>query len=322
MNNSEFDIIKQFFTFPSSRDDVLIVAGDDCASVSVPENKQLLITTDTLISGVHFPHETSAKDIACKSIMVNLSDLAAMGASPAWITLAITLPEINRQWLQEFSATFAEVLLRYNIALIGGDTTKGALSITVQAMGLCDKEKTLTRNSAQAGDNIYVTGYPGDAAIGLHAILNSLHDVKLASCIDRLNRPEARVHFAEALLHYADCAIDVSDGLLADLGHILKASHCGAEIDLSAIPISAAANYYFKQYCQGDIDWSMLLTRGDDYELCFTANKQHARDVIRLAEKHSLTISCIGEVTTSGKLVCVDKHNKPVSFSEGGFSHF
>ena len=168
--NSEFDIIKKYFTFPNSREDVLIAGGDDCASVTVPANKQLLITADTLISGVHFPIETSAEDVAYKSVMVNLSDLAAMGATPAWITLAISLPEVNEDWLYRFSRSLAEVLKSFNVSLIGGDTTKGALSITVQAMGLCDKDKLLRRDQAKPGDKIYVTGDIGDAAIGLQLL--------------------------------------------------------------------------------------------------------------------------------------------------------
>jgi len=322
MNNSEFDIIKQFFTFPDSRDDVLIRSGDDCASVNVPENKQLLITTDTLISGVHFPLNTSARDIAYKAVMVNLSDLAAMGARPAWMTLAITLPEIEQRWLHEFSASLTEVLQRYNIALIGGDTTRGVLSITIQAMGLCDKGKTLTRDAAQPGDKIYVTGYPGDAAIGLHAVLNSLDDEQLAPCVNRLNRPEARVEFAEQLLVCSSCAIDISDGLIADLGHIIEASNCGAKINLPAVPISETAIYFFNQYHQGHVDWSMLLTQGDDYELCFTVNEKHGSEIEKLAEMHHLKVSCIGEITATKDLVCVDENNKTVTFTGSGFSHF
>ncbi len=158
MKNSEFDVIEKYFTFPESRDDVLLAGGDDCAIVSVAKNKQLVVTVDTLVSGVHFPKETSAEDIAYKSLMVNLSDLAAMGATPAWVTLAITLPEINEQWLSDFSKQFSSVLTRFNVSLIGGDTTKGPLSITVQAMGFIANEQTFKRDGAKVGDKIFVTG--------------------------------------------------------------------------------------------------------------------------------------------------------------------
>ncbi len=324
--DSEFDIIKKYFSFEVLRDDVELAGGDDCAVVSPPVNKQLLITTDTLISGVHFPQNTSAQDIAYKAIMVNLSDLAAMGATPAWITLAISLPvslvENNESWLQAFSQQFNSVLSKFNISLIGGDTTKGALSITIQAMGFADKDKIMRRDKAEIGDKIYVTGVLGDGAIGLYAVLNNLNDEKLLPCIQKLNRPEARVKFAEELVSYSKCAIDISDGLVADLGHMLDASCCGAQILLPSIPISHSAQYYFQQYNKNILDWSMLLTQGDDYELCFTINQMHQADVENLAKKHKLTLSCIGEITDSRELEFYDKENKLIDFPATGFKHF
>jgi thiamine-monophosphate kinase len=326
MNTSEFDVIKKFFSFANSRDDVILAGGDDCAILSVPENKQLLVTTDTLISGVHFPENTSPENIAYKSIMVNLSDLAAMGATPSWITLAISLPEIDESWLTAFSNEFSSVLSEFNISLIGGDTTKGPLSITIQAMGLSDKVKILRRDQAKPGDRIFVTGDLGDAAIGLHALLNNLDDEKLSPCIKKLNRPEIKVKFAEELARYSKCAIDISDGLIADLGHIIRASHCGAKVRLSDIPLSLSAQYYFQQYhapChKSAIDWSMVLTQGDDYELCFTVNKDDEPSVKALAEKYSLKITCIGEITDSAELVCVNSIGEIINFSGTGFQHF
>ncbi len=320
--NSEFDIIKKYFTFSDSREDVLIAGGDDCASVSVPENKQLLVTTDTLISGVHFPVQTSPQDIAYKAIMVNLSDLAAMGATPAWVTLAISLPEIDEDWLGKFSNSLSEVLTRFNVSLIGGDTTRGVLSITIQAMGLCDKDKILRRDQAKAGDKIFITGELGDAAIGLKVLSDSIDDERLLPCINKLNRPEARVKFAQALTSYSVCAIDVSDGLVADLGHIVKASQCGARVFLSRIPLSSASRYYFDEYNDGMLDWSMLLTQGDDYELCFTVNAENEAAVKQLADKHQLRFSCIGEVTGLYELSFLDEDNKEVGFLSPGYDHF
>lgn len=322
MNNSEFDVINKYFTFANTRDDVALAVGDDCAIVDVAENKQLLITTDTFISGVHFPEETSAEDIAYKSLMVNLSDLAAMGAKPAWVTLAITLPEINESWLQAFSNQFRAVLTKFNVSLIGGDTTRGALSITVQAMGLCEKDKTLRRDRAEVKDKVYVTGWLGDAAIGLQAVTNKLDDEALSSCINKLNRPDARVLFAQDLVRYSRCAIDISDGLVADLGHVLSASHCGARIDLRTIPISPAARHYFELCHNNLVDWSMVVTCGDDYELCFTLNHDDEPAVIALAEKHDLQISCIGEVTDARELVFIDENDAALKFSASGFKHF
>ena len=320
--NNEFDIIKKYFSFEVLRDDVVLAGGDDCAIVSLPENKQLLLTTDTLISGVHFPENTSAEDIAYKAIMVNLSDLAAMGGTPAWVTLAITLPDIDESWLQAFSNQFYSVLSRFNISLIGGDTTKGSLSITIQAMGFCDKDKILRRDKAESGDKVFVTGDLGDASIGLFAVLNNLNDEKLLPCIKRLNRPEARVKFAEELVLYSKCAIDISDGLVADLGHILNASQCGAKIQLSAIPVSASAQYYFDLYRNAETDWSLLLTQGDDYELCFTMNKNNQSAVEKLAKKHQLKLTCIGEITDSRELHFVNLNAEPVDFDQTGFKHF
>lgn len=319
--NNEFDIIKKYFTFSDSREDVFIAGGDDCASVTVPENKQLLVTTDTLISGVHFPVDTRPEDIAYKAIMVNLSDLAAMGATPAWITLAISLPAIDFDWLDKFSRSLSEVLSHFDVSLIGGDTTRGALSITVQAMGFCDKDKILRRDQAKTGDKIYITGEPGDAAIGLIALSDRIDDKRLLHCINRLNRPEARVRFAEALTSYSDCAIDVSDGLVADLGHILNASQCGADVFLSRIPLSPATRYYFDEYNDGIVDWSMLLTRGDDYELCFTARHEELT-IKALASRHDLNVTCIGEITDSKELRFITDDGKQEHFVESGFVHF
>jgi len=319
---NEFDIIKKYFTFPDSRNDVILAGGDDCAIVSPPGNKKLLITTDTLISGVHFPENTSPEDIAYKAIMVNLSDLAAMGATPAWLTLSIALPGLDESWLTAFSKQFSVVLSTFNISLIGGDTTKGALSITIQAIGLCDKEKIMRRDQAKSGDKVFITGYLGDAAIGLQAVKNKLPDEELFPCIEKLNRPMARINFAEKLASCSKCAIDISDGLVADLGHIVKASNCGARINLSDIPVSLSAQYYFKQYHNGSVDMPLLLTQGDDYELCFTVNNRNEPDVKKLAIKHQLKLSCIGEITDSNKLEFYDENNELIKFFNTGFKHF
>jgi thiamine-monophosphate kinase len=322
LKQSEFDVIKKYFTFSYSRPDVILAGGDDCAIVSVPENKRLVVTTDTLISGVHFPVETTPEDIAYKALMVNLSDLAAMGATPAWVTLAISLPEIDDNWLSAFSKQFSAVLSAFNIVLIGGDTTRGSLSITVQAMGFCDTEKILRRDQAQAGDKIYITGSLGDAAIGLHVLVNNINDEKLSASIERLNRPAARVGFAQELVEHSTCAIDISDGLVADLGHIIKASGCGAKINLADIPLSSCAQYYFDKYHQNSIDWSMVLTQGDDYELCFVSNVENKTDIEKLAKKHQLTVTCIGEITDSNSLKIYDDKGNLKLFSNTGFMHF
>lgn len=334
MNSSEFDVIKKYFTFSSGRDDVLLAGGDDCASVIVPEGKELLITTDTLVSGVHFPEQTSARDIAYKSLMVNLSDLASMGASPSWITLAITLPEIDEDWLHSFSQQLSSLLSEYNVALIGGDTTRGPLSITIQAMGLVPSGKKLLRSRALAGDKIYVTGFIGDAAVGLRALLDGDNDEMLSSCVNRLNRPDARITFAQDLIGLSACAIDISDGLVADVSHIMEQSNCGVIIELGKVPVSPSARYYFAKNIDGKmdrkvdekpgmgIDWSLLLTGGDDYELCFTVEPGREDEVHSLAEKHGLMVSCIGTVTDDHGIHILDDDNKVVNLDGAGYQHF
>ena len=322
MNSSEFDVIKKYFTFPSARDDVILAGGDDCASVIVAEGHELVITTDTLVSGVHFPERTSARDIAYKSLMVNLSDLASMGAAPAWITLAITLPEIDEGWLQSFSQQLSALLSEHNVALIGGDTTRGPLSITIQAMGLVPKGEKLLRSQAETGDKIFVTGYIGDAALGLRAVLDGNDEEVLAACIKRLNCPDVRVAFAQDLIGLSRCAIDISDGLVADIGHIMEQSGRGVKIWLDKVPVSLSARDYFSNTNDGSIDWSLLLTGGDDYELCFTVEQGREDEVYSLAEKHGLLVSCIGIVTDDHGMSILDENNETVELEGAGYQHF
>ena len=189
-------------------------------------------------------------------------------------------------------------------------------------MGLCKSGKVLQRDSAVPGDGIYVTGDLGDAAIGLKALSARLEDEQLQPCIEKLNRPEARVRFAEQLVNYSKCAIDVSDGLVADLGHITESSQCGARIMLSDIPLSASARYYFKQYNDDTVDWSLLLAQGDDYELCFTRAKDNEFAAGEIAKKHDLKISCIGEITALTELIFISGDNETVSFIKSGYGHF
>jgi thiamine-monophosphate kinase len=321
MSNTEFDIIKTYFSFPSKRSDIDVVNGDDCAVMSVPPDKQLVVTVDTLIEGVHFPQQTSARDIAYKALMVNLSDLSAMGAAPAWVTLAITLPDINHDWLAGFSQQLESLLAKYNIGLVGGDTTHGELSITLQAMGLADRTRIMLRSGAKAGDNIYVTGFPGSAAIGLSAVMHGYRDAELSSCIQSLNRPLPPIAFAQSLTGFCRCAIDISDGLLADLGHITRASKTGAVLYLDKLPLSEAMTYYFHQYNHGEVDWLMLSTRGDDYQLCFTADPVYDAEIRQLAERFSIELSCIGNIVSGSGIDCYVA-GEPVLFEAAGYRHF
>jgi len=300
---------------------VWLPVGDDCAIIN-PAGDSIAVTTDTLIAGTHFPVETIAADIACKSIAVNLSDLAAMGAEPAWLTLALTLPDIDHDWLAEFSTQFQQTMQAFNLALIGGDTTRGPLSITVQAMGRLPVGQAMQRNRAKPGERIFVTGTLGDAALGLRCLNEKNNDPRLQPCINRLNRPQARTNFAKGLLPYCRCAIDISDGLLADLGHIVSASGCGAAISTTHIPLSPVLQYYFDHYHQGQVDWALVLAHGDDYELCFTLEEDKVDSVMTLAAAHQLDIHCIGEITAGERLVCRDENNHILPAAMSGYSHF
>lgn len=320
MTDSEFDVIKQYFKSAISRDDVAVGIGDDCALLDVPENKQLVTTTDTLISGVHFPEQTCPEDIAYKSVAVNLSDLAAMGAEPAWVTLALTLPTIDHDWLKRFSDSFQQQLNRFNVQLIGGDTTKGPLSITINAMGLITDKRCMLRGNAKSGDRIYVSGSLGDAALGLMLLQEKVPaSANDDYFISRLNTPEARVLLGQALAEYCHCAIDISDGLFADLGHILESSQCGAEIVLNQIPVSIEMKSYLDKNDQA-LGIHQLMT-GDDYELCFTVSEVDEAAIKDIANNIGQPISCIG-VITQGEGITFMNNGKVIFVPQTGFNHF
>ncbi len=233
---SEFALIDLIRQRVKSRSDVVLGIGDDAALLSVPKDQLLVVSTDTLNSGVHFPEDTAPEDIGYKSLAVNLSDLAAMGATPAWVSLAISLPDNNIEWLEKFLDGFFELADEHSVQLIGGDTTQGPLSITVTAHGFVPKDQALRRDAAKAGDEIWVTGSIGDAAGGLAQWrAQGLQSAKLRH---RLDRPTPQVNIGIALRGIANAAIDISDGLLADLSHILLASKLGAEIEVCCVPMS------------------------------------------------------------------------------------
>jgi thiamine-monophosphate kinase len=320
---TEFKLIDQYFSYDVERDDVALGVGDDCALLSPPQGKQLAVTVDTLVCGVHFPVNTSAEDIAYKSLAVSLSDLAAMGAEPAWATLAITLPDSNEQWLEKFSTSFKETLNAYGLQLIGGDTTQGPLTVTVQLTGFVEAGKAMRRDAAKAGDRIYVTGQLGDAALGL-ALLDVEDYPEPAirnTCLKKLNRPVPRVAFAQQAAEHCSCAIDISDGLVADLGHILKASACGARVYFEQLPVSTefgdSARYL------ENLDYKqMVLAGGDDYELCMAAAASHEPALFSLAQSMGLQLTCIGEIDASGELKLIDDKGELMPFSGSGYEHF
>lgn len=317
---SEFDIIRQYFIFENTRADVVLGIGDDAAILNVPENHELIQSVDTLVAGVHFPIETPAEDIAYKALAVNLSDMAAMGAEPAWLTLAITLPNDDEVWLKKFSESLSSIAKKYNVQLVGGDTTHGPLCISITINGFVEKGKALTRSNAQVGDRVYVSGTIGDAALALAAWQGEclLTDSSVEHLNRRLNRPIPQVELGLLLREYASACIDISDGLLADLEHITIASNVGAKINFKDIPLS---NEFHSNLTDEELIIPLVLSGGDDYELCFTLPKEKQCDFNSRILELGISVSCIGEIESKSGVRCL-LNNKEVNIQELGFQHF
>jgi len=269
MAAAEFSIIDEFFTRDTADGRAPVIGiGDDCAVLDVPSAQQLAVSTDTLVEGVHFLAGSDPQYLGHKVLAVNLSDLAAMGATPAWVSLAITMPSIDKAWLASFTDAFFALADRYSLQLIGGDTTSGPLSITINIMGLLPSGQRLTRSGAAVGDDIYVSGSMGCAGLGLVKAKKGLQDIRDVDLAAYL-KPEPCVELGLSLLDVATSCIDVSDGLFADLSHILKASGVGARVERAAVPVSESVAQYAAQ--SGDVFWPYSC--GDDYQLCFTVPK-------------------------------------------------
>lgn len=313
----EFDLIRKYFSSPSVRSDVALGVGDDTALLQVPPGQELAVCVDTLVAGVHFPLETPPDAVGHKALAVNLSDLAAVGAEPAWATLALTLPEADEAWISAFSDGFRALAARYGVALVGGDTTRGPLSVTVQVLGLVPGGSALLRSGARPGDGIYVTGTLGDAALGLAHLADGAakRDAGVRWLVERLMRPEPRIAAGLALRGLAHAVIDLSDGLLADLGHVLEASGAGARIELACLPLSDP----FRAVSGTTVDWSLPLAGGDDYELLFTLDP--ARED-RARERIPVPIARIGTVEQAQGLRVFDAQGQPVQPSRSGYQHF
>lgn len=291
--------------------------GDDAALVTVPKGQQLVVTTDTLNTDVHFFADADPGAVGYKSLAVNLSDLAAMGATPRWVTLNLSLPKSDLDispWIDGFAEGFAELAKQYQVALIGGDLTSGPLAITVTAMGLVPKGKAVTRSGANAREGVWVTGTLGDAAAALY--LYRQQEAVPEALQQRLMRPQARVDIGKNLLGIASSMIDVSDGLLSDLGHITQASECGARIDSGLLPLSETV----LRHPEFDLHWP--LAGGDDYELCFTAPKKHKKKIAALAKKSDARITQIGEVVAGQGITCLDINGEELSLDQTGWKHF
>jgi len=318
----EFSLIARYFDRArNSRPDVDTGIGDDCALLTLPEKQLLAISTDTLVCGIHFLADISPRDLAYKALAVNLSDLAAMGADPAWLTLALTLPEVNESWLDAFSDSLFEQLDYYGIQLIGGDTTRGPLSLTLGIHGMVPAGRALKRSGAKPGDWIYVTGTPGDSAAGLAILQHRLvvEDPQQADYfLARHLRPTPRILQGYALRGLANSAIDLSDGLISDLGHILKASDCGAQISLETFPLSEA----MRQYVEPEQALSWALSGGEDYELCFTVPEIN-RGALEVAIGNlGIPYTCIGQICAASEGLSFVRDGVPVTLDLSGYDHF
>lgn len=318
MSLLEFDVIKNYFTkvsFSENQSEIPLGIGDDAAVVTVPNDMELVVCTDTLNEGVHFPIETSAYNVAYKALMVNLSDLAAMGAEPKWFTLNISLPNINEQWLEDFAKGLSDLATKYRLNLIGGDTTQGPLSISITLAGHIKKDTALTRANAKVGDNVYLSGCTGEAAYGLACIMRSrIIDNADTRFVTRLNRPTARVELGLGLIGIANACIDISDGLLADVTHIAEASSCGIELNLETIPLPNTADVEQAQ--------KFALTGGDDYELVFTAPAKNQKILDNLIKELDVNITCIGIIIEKQGVHLLDENNNYMSIDKLGYQHF
>ena len=318
---SEFDIIQNYFAQQGlSRDEVILGIGDDAAITKIAPGLEQVITTDTLISGVHFPVDTPPEAIGHKSLAVNLSDLAAMGAEPVWFTMNLSLPEYDKDWLNRFVSGLFALAAKHNICLIGGDTVKGPLSISIQAAGQLPAGSALRRAGAQAGDKIFVSGFIGDAALAFACRGGQLgiSGKDLLKVKEALNKPEPRILLGQKLRGFATSAIDISDGLSADLTHILVASGCGATIDLQKLPLSEI----FLKHGQQIGGHGLALGFGDDYELCFTAPEKSVGKIIKIGQQLNCPVTVIGEIEKEPGLRFQDVYGLNISITKKGHDHF
>jgi thiamine-monophosphate kinase len=314
----EFALIRHYFTDGGAvRGDVVLGIGDDAAVLRVPEGHELVVTTDSLVSGVHFPAELEPEAIGYRALAVNLSDLAAMGAEPVWVLLAITLPEADAGWLARFSRGFFSLAKPNHVALVGGNVAHGPLNITITAHGLVPAGQALTRTGARPGDAIFVTGHPGDAAAGLKLIQSGLGDSNDA-CVQRFCYPEPRIPAGIALRGIASAAIDVSDGLLADLSHMLAAGDIGATLELAGLPLSQS----LRASNSMEAARRLALAGGDDYELCFTIAAENLPELHRRAADFGCTVTRIGSIEPGSGLRLRDEHGTTSNVDPAGYRHF
>jgi thiamine-monophosphate kinase len=311
---SEFEIIQRYFKKKMKQ--TALGVGDDAAMIHVRNNYQLAISSDMLIENIHFLKNTNPSHLGWKSLAVNLSDIAAMGATPKWATLSISLPKINHAWLKKFSKGFFECADKFGIDLIGGDTTKGPLSISITIMGESKKNEALLRSGAKINDDIWVTGQLGLASMGLANLQGQLKlppRIKM-KCIRALEIPNPKTFLGSYLSRYANSCIDISDGLIQDLRHILKASKVGASLLLNDIPC--------EKFIHTSKQYQFVLNGGDDYELLFTAAKKDRTFIKKIAKKTNTPVTMIGNITKKKALNILSEQGKSIKFNPKGFDHF
>lgn len=308
---NEFELIRSHFaTLTPNGEGVVLGIGDDAALLRPSAGHELVVTSDTLITGRHFPSDTAAFDIGWKALAVNLSDLAAMAAIPRWFTLALTLPKADARWLAEFAAGLKSLANTHGIALVGGDTTRGDLSITITALGEVPAGQALRRDRARPGDAVCVTGTLGDAALALRMGYEANGFLR-----QRLDRPQPRIGVGIALRGMAHAAVDLSDGLAGDLGHILAASAVGAEVNVDALPMSPA----FGSADESDLRSALQLTGGDDYELCVCLPPE----CIELAQASvGVPLTVVGRITSEPGLRLVNRDGATISLATHAYRHF
>jgi len=316
MAGREFTLIETFFGGRQSDGaGVALGIGDDCALLRMEVGEELAISTDTLVGGIHFPMDGSAELIGQRGLRVNLSDLAAMGAQPRWFLLALTLPGADEVWIGDFSRGLFAAASTYGVALVGGDTTRGPLSITITVMGVLPVGQALRRDGAQPGDRIYVTGTLGDGAAGLAALADP--SAELDGLRQRYWQPIPRLAEGQSLRGIASAAIDVSDGLLADLGHIARRSGVGGKIHAQRLPLSRQIRH---RDARQQLEWA--LGGGDDYELCFTVPTANVPIVEALIYAGQLDATAIGEIVTGDQIQCFDADCHRLAVNYCGYDHF
>ncbi|HQR49794.1 MAG TPA: thiamine-phosphate kinase [Steroidobacteraceae bacterium] len=312
----EFDLIERYFTRRPRRSDVLLGVGDDAALLEVPPGRALVAATDTLVEGRHFLADAPARSVGHQALAVNLSDLAAMGADPAWALLSLSIPEVREDWLAEFAAGLYALADAHGVELVGGDTVRGPLVVTVQALGFVDPAVALKRSGAQPGDLVYVSGTPGEAAAGLAALRRGARLDEQHPLQHRYLYAEPRLALGRALRGRATAAMDVSDGLLGDLGKLCAASRVGATVELDALPVSAALRAaHGREECE-----QFVLSGGDDYELLFTLPAAEAGRY-EVALRKTLAITRIGRIV-AGHAVRCERAGVAVDVASQGYDHF